>query len=364
MRIALTFKTIIVSLLCLFLNSCTKEDSQPNNTTTVEQDKTFLNGVVSNTNNCIQAAKDGSLSQTIINFLDLKNGTAGNEDWAYDLDDRLQEVMGSLNFDYDTYELNLPQYFGTYTWNSNSQTFVKTPSANAVIIIFPSSPAATSNNVTISLLEYVESLYHINAKDVYLPLRARGNIVKDDVKIADVDFTANYSTGDFPIPLNVSFASFMAPNTYSFTLQEVNSTKFNFSSQLLTGEGCGISLNSTVTFKNDDYNNLSIEEDLANITADYTSGDLNIKSNFDANTYFALNDPTTDNLNSSLVTTVYNKTEKIGELKFKDADGEQKLFIFYKDGSSENSTAYYDPFTTNLKNTLRPMFGEDVDLWF
>lgn len=364
MRFALTPKTLFSILLCILMVSCTKEDSQQDNTTTVEQDKTFLNGIVTNTNSCIQAAKDGNLSQTIINFLDLKNGIASNEDWAYNLDDRLQEVMGSLAFDENTYELNLQQYFGTYTWNNGTQKFIKTASTNAVVIAFPSSPSATSNNVTISLLEYVENLYHVNAKDVYLPLRARGNIVKDNVKIADVDFTANYSTGDFPIPLNVSFSLLMAPNTYNFTIQEVNSTKFNFSSQLLTGEGCGINLNSTITFKNDDYNNLSIEEDLASITADYSSGDLNIKSNFDANTYFALNDPTTDNLNSSLLTTVYNKTQKIGELKFKDVDGEQQLFIFYKDGSYENSSAYYEPFSTNLKNTLRPMFGEDVDWWF
>jgi hypothetical protein len=89
-----------------------------------------------------------------------------------------------------------------------------------------------------------------------------------------------------------------------------------------------------------------------------------IKSNWDANAYYAISNPTTTTLNASLSNSVYNKTDKIADLKFLDVAGERKLFIYYKDGTSENTSVYYDPFLTNLKTTLRPLFGVDVDTWF
>ena len=353
---------IVLSVLFLF-NSCGKESNSTDPVTTVDQDKAFFHETVTNTNDCITAARDGNLSQSVIHFFDFSNGVSGNETWVDSLTNALQDAMGTIEYDPENAPLNLSQFYGTYTWNRVTKTFSKV-AANGVFINFPSAPEQTTNNVTINFLEFTEAMYQANARDIYLPLRARANIVKDNVTIANLDFTASYSSGDFPRPLNVSFNLLMTPHNYSFTIQEVNSTKFNFSSQLISGQGCGITINSTVTFKNDDYNNFDAEEDLSNITADYTSGDFGIKAGFDANTYYALSDPSTENLNSSLVTDVYNKTQKIGELKFQDVSGERKLYIFYKDSTSENTSAYYDPFTTNLKNTLRPMFGDDVDSWF
>lgn len=363
-------KTIKASVLLfctlvsvLIFNGCGKEDSATTGTTTVAEDKAFINDVSTNTNNCIKAARDGNLSQSIIQFLNLSNGTAGNENWADSMTDALENVMGILELDPNDSKFKYSTYWGTYNWNRTSKTFSKT-AATGIFINFPSDPAQTANNIAIKFTEYTDGLYQANAKNIYLPKTAKATITKNNVTIADLNFSGNYSSGSFPRPINVSYQLLLAPHTYNMSITEVNSTKFKLTSDMFSGQGCGITISATVTFKNDDYNNLAIEDDLRTLEAEYKSGDMSIKSNWDANAYYAISNPTTTTLNSTLSNSVYNKAEKIADLKFLDVAGERKLFIYYKDGTSENTSVYYDPFLTNLKNTLRPLFGTDVDGWF
>jgi len=360
--VALTILALVFGTL--IFNSCSKdENSTQNTTTTVEQDKAFITDITNKTNNCIKSARDGNLSQSIIQFLDLSNGVVENETWLNDMTDALEVVMGTLELDPDNSRFNYASYWGTYSWNKATNNFTKT-AANGIFINFPSSPAQAANNVSIKFTEYTDGLYQANAKDIYLPKTAKATITKDNTTIADLNFSATYSNGNFPAPINVSYKLLLAPHSYDFSVQRVTNTQFKFSSDIFSGAGCGLTLNATITFNNDDYNNLSIDEDLKTVEAQYQSDDFIVKSNWDAWTYYSLNTDNTDNLNSTLSTSVFNKTEKIGDLKFKDVAGERKLYIYYKDGTSENTSVYYDPFLTNLKNIMRPMFGEDVDTWF
>jgi len=364
-----TIKTSVL-VLCTFLASfiifygCGKHDpSSTPATTTVAEDKAFINDISTNTNNCIKAARDGNLSQSIIQFFKLSNGTAGNENWADSMSDALETVMGTLQLDPNNSKFNYSSYWGTYNWNRTTKTFSKT-AATGIFINIPSDPAQTTNNVSFKFTEYTDGLYQANAKNIYLPKTAKASITKNNVVIADLNFTGNYSSGSFPIPISVSYQLLLAPHTYNMTITEINSTQFKLTSDMFSGQGCGMSISATVTFKNDDYNNLAIEDDLKTLQAEYTTGDLVVKSNWDANAYYAISNPTTTTLNSTLSNTVYNKTEKIADLKFLDVAGSRKLYIYYKDGTSENTSVYYDPFLTNFKNTMRPLFGNDVDNWF
>lgn len=355
--------SVALLLVIVALFSCNKNADAPVATTTVAQDKAFITEVTNNTNNCIKAARDGSLAQSIIKFLNVSNGVAGNENWADSMSTALENVMGTLELDPNNSKFNYQSYWGTYTYNRTTKTFSKV-AATGIFINIPSEPAQTTNNVVIKLTEYTDGLYQANAKDIYLPKTAKGSVTKDNVIIAEMDFAASYSSGSFPAPINMSYRILLAPHTYQFNVQRITNTQFNFTSNIFSGGGCGMSINATVSFNNDDYNNFRIEDDLKTVNAQYQSGDFIVKSNFDAVTYYALSNPTTANLNASLTNEVYNKTVKIGDLKFTDVAGQRKLFIYYKDGSSENTSVYYDPFLTNLKNTLRPIFGNDVDNWF
>ncbi len=367
MKIRVTpFLFFSLFFLVHILNSCGKPEGStenPTTPTTVADDKAFINTVSTNTNNCIKAARDGNLSQSIIQFLSLSNGVVGNENWVDSMSTELENVMGTLQLDPNNSKFDFPAYWGTYNWNRVTKKFTKT-AAVGIFINFPSAPTQLTNNVAIAFTVYTDGLYQANAKNIYLPKTAKATMTKDNVVVADMNFTGSYSSGSFPIPINLLYTIVLAPHTYTFSVQEVTTTQFKFASSIISGGGCGINITATITFNNDDYNNFTIENDLKTVQAQYQSGDLSVKSNWDAKTYYLFNNPTTLNLNSTLSNSVYNKTDKIAELKFLDVAGVRKLYIYYKDGTSENTSVYYDPFTTNLKNILRPMFGNDVDTWF
>jgi hypothetical protein len=363
-KLRLLYILPVALIITAVFNGCQKDADTPTPIgTTVAQDKAFLNQTTANTNQCIQAARDGNFSQSVIKFLNLSNGTVGNENWVDSMQTALENVMGTIELDPNNNKFNYASYWGTYNYNRVTKTFTKT-AATGIFINIPSEPSKLTNNVSFSFTQYTDGLYQANAKDIYLPKLAKAFITKDGTTIADLNFSGNYSSGNFPRPISVNYSIVLAPHTYTLAVTEVNSLQFKLNSAFISGNGCGINVNATVTFKNDDYNNLKIEDDLKTVVAEYKSGDFSIKSAWDAAAYYAISNPTTANLNASLKNEVYNQANKIADLKFVDVAGNRELFVYYKDGSSENSSAYYDPFTTNLKTTLRPLFGDDVDNWF
>ncbi len=362
----------LLLLGAFFFNSCNKPESSyqnpnpnpgPTNPTTVAEDKAFINTMVTNTTQCIKVARDGNLSQSIIQFLALSNGVEGNEAWADSMQTELELVMGTLELDPNDSKFNYPAYWGTYNWNRVTKKFTKT-AASGIFINIPSTPAQLTNNVTIKLTEYTDGLYQANAKNIYLPKTAKGSATKDNVVIADLNFSATYSSGSFPSPLTVSYTMLLAPHSYTITEQRITNTQFKVISTIMSGGGCGMTITSTITFDNDDFNNFRIEDDLKTVQAEYQFGTFIVKTAWDAKAYYLFQNPTTTNINSTFTSDVYNGTNKIAQLKFVDVASVRKLFIFYKDGTSENTSVYYDPFLTNLKNLLRPIFGNDVDTWF
>ena len=354
----------LIALLSLLLFGCAKNNNNNNSTTTVAQDKVFINEITNSTNNCINDARNGQMAQSIIDFLNLSNGISGNEQWANNMSTALENVTGTIQVDPNINRFDFYSYCGNYVWNSTTQLFQKTTNSSSIIISFPSNPSSTSNDVTIQLWNYSDNPYPINAEIFYLPKTAKGKITKGTTEIASLNFSANYSSVGFPTPLNMSYSIFMSPHNYNFSIQQINNKEFNFTSNIFSGNGCGITVTANVVFNYDDYDNFVLEDYLKSVRATYQNGNFIIKSNFDALSYFHLNNPTTFNLNSNLTNEVYNGTEKIADLKFLDINFDRKLYIYYKDGTSEDTNVYYDPFLANLKNMLRSIFGTDVDSWF
>ena len=365
-RILSIFFLLVVSSVITSCNKTNNSSSNTTTTTTVSQDKTFISSISNNTSECIRQARDGNMSQSIVQFLNLSNGVSGNDTWANNMTDALKTSMGgSIELDPNNYnKFNFNNYKGIYTWNSSNNTFSKQNSSTGIYINIPSSPNEPTNNTTIQFTDYSDDLFPVNADFVYLPLTAKGSIKKNNTLIADMNFVANYSTINFPTPITLDYSIYLAPHNYTFKVEKINNTQFRFTSNLLSGGGCGMTLNANISFNNDDYNNFVLEDDLNSIQAEYKTGDLTITSNFDALSYFSFNNPTTTNLNNNLSNMVYYKTEKIADLKFVDLSGNRKLFIYYKDGTSEDTIVYYDPFLSNIKNILRSIFGNDVDTWF
>jgi hypothetical protein len=334
----------------------------PNGPTTVTQDKAFLNTTITNTLNCIRNVRDGESIQALFRFMALSNGTVGNEVWIENMLDDLELKMGTLELNDPDSKFNFSNYWGTYTWNRTTNIFTKVP-ATGIFINFPSDPTQLTNNVKISFATYTDGLYQANAENIYLPTLVKMNMVKDNVEIANVDYTGTFSSGNFPSPINVVLNLKISPQTYKITVSRLTNVIFNTKIELF-GSDCGAVIDSKVTFLNDDYNNLDIEEDLSKIEATYTKGNFIVKGNWDARAYYLFPNPTTNDINTTFTCGVYNGTDKIGDLRFKDVNNERKLFIYYKDGTSEDAVVYSNRFTSDLKEILRPYFGNDVDNWF
>ena len=362
MKRLLIFCGFFVLTFALFFSCQKSGDSSPTANTTVAEDKVFINTTYNNTITCIKGIRDGEFSQTLITFLAISNNVVGNETWINEMTDALELTMGSIQLDPNNSKFDFAAYKGVYDWNRTTKKFTKTTSTAGIFVNFPSEPSKLTNNVSIKFTTYTDGLYQANAKNIYLPTAVKATLSKDNVELVNVDATGIYSTGSFPSPINVVCSVTLKPHTYKVTVTRLANTQFAVKVEL--GGDCGSVIDSKVTFLNDDYNNLVVEDDLSKIEATYTKGDLNIKMNWDAKTYFAISNPTTENLNNTISCVVNSGVNKIADLKFKDVNGSRKVYIYYKDGSSEDVAVYNDPFLTQFKNILRPYFGNDVDTWF
>jgi hypothetical protein len=358
----MTKRILYLFSFLLTLAACQKaSELSPTGPTTVADDKAFIKGRYNATIDCIKGVRDGEFVQALIKFLDISNNVVGNEVWIEEMTEALELTMGPLELNTDG-RFPFAAYRGTYEWNRVTKTFSKVASTSGIFINFPSDPTKLSNNVSLKVTNYTDGLYQANAADIYLPTGVKVSMVKDNVEIANIDGTGVFSSGNFPSPINVVCNVFLKPHNYKVTVTRLATTQFAVKAEM--GGDCGSVTDAKITFLNDDYNNFEIEEDLSKVEAVYTKGDFNIKLNWDAKAYYLFSNPTTANLNTTISCDVSQGTEKIGELKFKDVNGERKVFIYYKDGTNEDIAVYNTPFTTELKNILRPFFGNEVDNWF
>jgi hypothetical protein len=347
-----------------FFVSCQKTDlnNDPTATTTVQQDKDYINQTSNETITCIKGVENGVFSQTLVKFLGLVNGNLNNENWADSVSTGLDDAAGGIELDSANSKFNYNFYKGTYNWNRVNRTFVRTPS-NTITVNFPSEPNQVANNMVFKFTDYTDGLYQINALNEYLPTLVKATVDKNGEQIASVSYNAVYGSGSFPTPNAVTFNLFLKPHNYRITVNRITNLKFGFKIEL--GGLCDGIAQGTVTFLNDDYNNLDIEEDLSTVEMTYTSQTFKVVTNWNAQAYYAFNNPTTNNTNSTFTSIVYKNDSKIGELKLRDINAnDSDLFIYYKDGTFDNVSVYTDTFVPQLKNILRPYFGNDVDDWF
>ena len=114
-------------------------------------------------------------------------------------------------------------------------------------------------------------------------------------------------------------------------------------------------------------NNLSVtcEAALSNSIDNYTDFDdckinslqftvtqsaLVINGSIDLKTLNNINHPSATDINKSINLEVNYNNQKIGTLKVEEVGGEQYLFIFYKDGTNENTSMYYDSFVKDVEH--------------
>lgn len=323
-------------------------------TTTVAQDKEAVKLSLDELANSVKAMRDGSGAQTIIKFLNLKEGEVLNEDWV-------EEVVGGLDSLIDPDGPNDDPRFdfagnsGTYTWNASNSTWskVNTPS-NQIILNFPSEQGKTSNNAKLTLSDYTDTKVTIDGEEVFLPTLAKANLTIDGAEVFNLNSSAAYES---PIPVNINTAVTFAPFTYTVTGKRITSKKFEASAVIANNGATSSSITATVDLASDDYPNLG-EKDINTITASISTGNMSINSNVDMATLTQIEEPTISQMNSSIKTIVTINGKKVGDLVFSGSSEEPTVHIVYKDGSEEDVEVYYNPFIDKLEQILYPVFGE------
>jgi len=352
----------IVILIGVFLmNSCGKKDDPASTSTTVAQDKDLLTITSNATIECAKGVINGISAQTLIKFFGLSNGTASNESWCKSMQKALENKMGKFEPDNSTGKFNYNLFQGKYDYDFSSKSFIKS-SGTGIEVNMPSDPSKSINNVKIKITKYIDNAYMANSKTIYLPNECTAKVIVDGNEMVNLNYTGVFSTGSFPTPNNVKCNMTLSPHNYVIEIQKINNTQFSFSADL--GGDCNSKVTGMVFFRNEDYNNFTLKDDLDKVEATYTKNKLKVEVKWDARTYYQFSNPSSDDINSTLISNVYNSGNKIGDLKFKKVNNKTEVFINYKDGTSENTAFVYDPFATKLKGILRPYFGSQVDNWF
>ncbi len=354
---------VVVVAIAIGFYSCTKSGLEDVGPTTVQEDKDFITQTANNTIECIRGVDNGVFTQTLIKFLGAANGNTLNDNWIDSMGNALDAAAGVIKLDTLTERFNYNNYKGIYNWNRVTRTFVRTASST-IEVNFPSEPTQFTNNMSFKFTTYTDGQYQINALNKYLPITAKANLTKNGEEISKIDFSGIYSSGNFPAPVNVVLSVYLKPHTYKISVNRITNLQFGYKVEL--GGDCGSVAEGKVTFLNDDYNNLDIEQDLKTVDMTYTKGPMTIVTNWNAQAYYGFTNPNTTNINSTFTSVVNREGLKIGDLKFKDVpNGDRRVYIYYKDGTSDDvEEVYANPLKVQLRNIFRPYFGNDVDNWF
>jgi hypothetical protein len=232
------FLQLFVALATIFaLNACTKSGlTEDNSPTTVQQDKEFITQTANNTATCVSQTVNGVFAQALVKFVGAVNGNTYNENWVDSMTNALDLSAGVIQLDPVTDRMNYNNYKGVYTWNRIPKTFTRTASPS-ILVNFPSEPAQLTNNMVFKFTEYADALFQVNALNQYLPTSAKASFEKAGEEIASVNYSGVFSSGSFPVPVNVVFNLYLKPHNYKVTVTRITNLQFGFKIDL--GGDCG-----------------------------------------------------------------------------------------------------------------------------
>jgi len=357
-KFALRTVSLGAVLFLALLNSCTEtpEDTQPTETT-VEQDQLNIQQTFDDVLGCVDNFKKGNAIDVIFrDFLHLSNGDLLNDPWLEELTSDLESVINLDNIDANQrFDINF--YAATYSYSIATKSWSKIGNqTNKVVFEFPSKPSATTNNASLVIENYVDKKVTIDTQAIYLPTSfdvvfSVDATVVTEINLNSVQYASNL---DFEIPTAIDLTIFLDPMNISLVVSRDSPTNFKVEFSAINEGVCNISLAAAVDLKHDDYENLK-EDDIKNITIEVVFNDLKIQSLSGIAELIKIEDPTENDINTTLDMEVLFKDVKIADLEWDEAN--DAIFIIYKDGSKEDSAIYHESFFNDLEDFMAEFFG-------
>ena len=375
----------------LLLTGCKKDGVESSNTTdttnttntvedeivvqtTVQEDQDNISRSLSEIVTCMGSMKDGDLMSSFVDFAGLSNGEVMDEEFIETLIEELEDAYNNeeeLNeFDEDRFPFEL--LTGTWSYDVSNKTWSHTKNPNnKVIVEFPSDKSQTINNVVASLSDYEDVQYTFDMEDVWLPKSFELSVKKNGVELAKMDLN-NLSleqSNDILIPTDLEGSIFLAPFTLSMSGERTTSKEFTAEMSLEDGSGCGYAVGATLKLDHDDYENLD-EENFISINGFVEHNTMKMEYFIALQKLAELDDlegdMDMDDINANIDVKLFMDDQNIGELSLTESsedEDEVNVIVTYKDGTSEDSKRFYEPFVDDLELEFAAILGDWDELF-
>lgn len=346
----------------LFFASCKdkkKDDPEPTKKeTTVTEDKQNITQSFKEINTCVDEIKSGQLVALIRSIFQINQGESVEPEW-------LEVVFETLPnaFDFDIIEqterLDIGTHSAKYSYDKTTQDWIKSPNSTGEIIIeFPSTNGG-DNDLKLTVTGYKDQTKNIDGNQIGLPTEFFLNFSQNSTTLVEIKLNSvqyeQLPTIAIPIYIDVDIT--LAPLDIKIIGRRVNNTKFDLKVEMTNGGSCNTTLYSEMQLKNDDYENL-VEDDIDYIKGSISHNALKVSTNIDFDVLYAIEEPTTGQVNSLIDVDVFYDDVKIGDLEAEDINNGEVFYIVYKDGSRDDvNEAYLVPFLEDLEITLFDLIG-------
>jgi hypothetical protein len=346
----------------ILISNCKKDNNTDDPTTsetTVAEDKQNIDKSIDNILTGIKDLKNGDASFAFKDFVKLSGGEILNDDWV-------ETITGELDYQFnfddiaDAGRFDFNFYTGTYIWNNENEEWDKTNSPNDKIILqFPSQMNQQSNNSVFTMDSYSDQHVDFNGDEYWAPTKLSAELFIDNMEIFHININnIQYELSDYTIPIDIDIELFTKPYLYQIDMHRNTSTNFDLNISMHNNGNYKLSVKTNVILAHSDYSNFDFGNDINTVSGSISYDNFMFKFSGDVGTLASLEDPSEIQINTLIDVEVFYDNSKIGDLEYRKDNGEVNIFIIYKDGTSENTSKYYDDFLDRLELILFDFTGE------
>ncbi len=235
----------------------------------------------------------------------------------------LDTTGGSFNYDAST---------GAYVWNQDTKAWRQERPADSLILRFPESPDALSNNATFTLSRYETRSVTIAGSTEEVPTKVRASLSVDDTEVFALDLEDVSFTPFLGIPQSFSLDVTTAPLAFTTSLEPVGNGAYQYNDRLQNG---GQQVTSTAaTLDLSPENAESSENTLGRVEGTTQVGQEGLTIEYTADIApSALEDASADVINDRVDVDVRLEGDRVATLRY-DGSAEQ-VIVEYADGTTE-----------------------------
>lgn len=266
-----------------------------------------------------------------------KDGGPGLSSWGKELISGLGAVLdttgGGFNYAAST---------GVYAWDDNSQEWTQERPADSLILQFPATPEATSNNAKFTLSEYETQPVSIGGSTAEVPTQVKSSLSKDGTEVSsfdlrDVSFSPLLGIPQsFTVNVENSLAGTPDSFTYYSNLETESSSAYRYQDELKKGDQAVVATDATITLGG----NGDDEGAFGSVDGETFVGQgLSVQYMVDSSSLIAAfedsssGDVSAEDVNDSVDIEVLDDGNPVATLRY---DGEtEQVMVVYPDGETE-----------------------------